>query len=422
MGPSILKLVGVGLATLANVMFSRLLTPEEFGVLTVLLSVSAIGVSILLLGMDRALIRFISQREAKLGRLGDSVLASLLILAVGWACLSLALISPLGRKLVHFPDYDTSGLVIGLVLLMGARGLLVLTTELFRGMSRLGVSLLLIDIIPYALLLPLLFRLHSLEGPQTAILTLAGAAFIPALMALLLFLHQIPPPETPIQLKRNVADQMRRILQTSPSLVFSTLSLILITQGTVLILGSTVGARDVALFGAASRISMLVSLPLVAASTIMGPRVVDLWGKRDLTQLQLETQHAAFQATIPSLLATAVLILIGQPLLSWTYGDFYGDAWNLLALLTVGQLVATAVGPAGTVLVLSGHERSLVLINTLTAGVALGIAWVGSISFGVIGGAAAATTGIVAKSIITAVITRRKCKVWTYARQRQSPT
>jgi len=100
--------------------------------------------------------------------------------------------------------------------------------------------------------------------------------------------------------------------------------------------------------------------------------------------------------------ATAVIILIGKPLMTFVFGIAYAQAWLPLALLTCGQLVYAVFGMAPIALAMCGGERRLTTIYFVAVGAALVAAIPMTYAWGAIGAAiapiiTAATVGLLSR-------------------------
>ena len=66
----------------------------------------------------------------------------------------------------------------------------------------------------------------------------------------------------------------------------SSIFLSLLTIGPLWIVGTLGNDSDVAIYGACSRLVILVLLPLIIVNQVTPPMIVELYGKRDFYQLE----------------------------------------------------------------------------------------------------------------------------------------
>jgi O-antigen/teichoic acid export membrane protein len=145
---------------------------------------------------------------------------------------------------------------------------------------------------------------------------------------------------------------------------------------TILLVGVMQGPRAAGIFSVVQKGGELTVILLVAANMSLAPVIARLQARRDRLSLEYATQRiakAAFLASTP--VAAAFLIFPGA------YLDIFGNGFTAgstaLTIIVFGQLVNAAAGPAGNVLLMTGHERAAVrgialgLLTNLVAGLAL---------------------------------------------------
>ena len=172
---------------------------------------------------------------------------------------------------------------------------------------------------------------------------------------------------------------------------------------------------QLALYGAARRLTLLVAMPMQIASMTVLATIAELHAQGRRAELERLLRHTASLAAIPSLGALLLLIVCGGPALTLLFGPFYAQAALPLAILSAGQLCPVVVGCCGVTLEMTGHQnRSLLvyLVAALTFVVAgpLATAW-----FGLIGLSIASAVVMVVQSIALWWLARVRLGVWTHA-------
>lgn len=155
------------------------------------------------------------------------------------------------------------------------------------------------------------------------------------------------------------------------------------------------GAGDVALFGAAARVAMLVTLPLEAAATILGPMFADLSARERWADLQRVYARATVALLAAGAGVGAVTLVAGRWALAG-FGPGFGAGYRTLVLLVAGQVVSSGTGPCGLIAVMTGQVRSRVTNVALGAVVAVVLSFVAVPRWGAPGaaGAIAVATGV----------------------------
>ena len=164
-------------------------------------------------------------------------------------------------------------------------------------------------------------------------------------------------------------------------------------------------------FFIASRLSQLVSLPLVAAGFVGAPEISksdDTKYSKDYKQ-RLCNQISKF-ATVGGLVGFFLIVAFGKLSLNF-FGHTSQSLYVALIIMSAGQVVNCAFGPSGYVLSLLGHEVALAKINILANTLSLLLIFLLGWGFGVIGCAIGVTTGIILWNVWARKISLRYSQV-----------
>ena len=107
----------------------------------------------------------------------------------------------------------------------------------------------------------------------------------------------------------------------------------------------------------AAAVSALVTLPLMAVHMPLAPAVARAHVKQKRGELQrmlTTTVRWAFVGCLPIVIA---IVWVGDWLLGVVYGQDFATAYPVLAVLALAQLFNVAIGSAGIVLQMTGHQR-----------------------------------------------------------------
>jgi O-antigen/teichoic acid export membrane protein len=176
---------------------------------------------------------------------------------------------------------------------------------------------------------------------------------------------------------------------------------------TIVLVGVTQNPRAAGVFSVVQKGGELIVILLVAANMSLAPVIARLQAHGDRLSLEYATQRiakAAFIASTP--IAAAFLVFPGVYL--GIFGAGFGAGSTALTIIAVGQLVNAAAGPAGNVLLMTGHERVAVkgiamgLLTNLVVGLVL------IPPFGVTGAATAFTASLIVWNVALVVSVRRR--------------
>lgn len=162
--------------------------------------------------------------------------------------------------------------------------------------------------------------------------------------------------------------------------------------------GALLTPTDVAHLAAAQRTAMLIGLSLAVTNMVVAPRFAALHHRGDLDGLRVLAQRAT-RLMILAVTPIAAAVALAAPWVMSLFGDGFGAAAPLLAILVFGQWLNTVAGSVGLLLTMSGHERDLRNVTLVSGGLAIGLAVVLTMHVGVIGAAWATALAVIAQNL-----------------------
>jgi len=160
----------------------------------------------------------------------------------------------------------------------------------------------------------------------------------------------------------------RQLLKVSIPMLLSNSMFLLMGWVTILMLGYYRPESDVGIFNVAFKIASLTGIALVSTNTIMGPKIAEFYGRRDIAGMGKSARQSAglvFWVTLP---LACILFLFPGPVMSF-FGDEFRAGALVLIILTVGQFVNAAVGPVGLLLQMTGKQvllQNIMISVTIT--------------------------------------------------------
>ena len=154
----------------------------------------------------------------------------------------------------------------------------------------------------------------------------------------------------------------------------------------IFVVGHTLARSDIGLYAASLRIASFVSFVLVGVNMGFAPMISGLWARGDraeLSRLYGQTVRWTLVASLP----VCILLITAAPGILTVFDPTYRRGAAVLALLAVGQLINAGTGSVGYLLMMTGHEAT-VLWNTVAVTVVAAVAsWWASSAFGIVGAA-----------------------------------
>jgi len=170
----------------------------------------------------------------------------------------------------------------------------------------------------------------------------------------------------------------------------------------LLILGAMKSGADAGLFYSANRTAALVGLILVAANSIVAPKIAALYHNKELATMDRVIRRSAM--LVSGIAGPLLLVLIMVPgFVMAIFGTEFVESASILRVLAVGQILNVLTGSVGFVLMMTENLRSMFItaLTSVVANVVLSLMLVPS--YGALG-AAFATAGSLAVASILRVL------------------
>lgn len=189
--------------------------------------------------------------------------------------------------------------------------------------------------------------------------------------------------------------ETRRWLHTAVGLlVIAAAQLVLGTQMDVVVVGSLLGPAEAGLYQVASQLASIISFGVTAIMYVALAVISDLHARGQREELQRLVTLLTRASLVVSLLAVAVIAVMGLTILGW-FGPTFPAAYRVLLILSSASFMTATVGIlAGFLLTLTGHQRQAAIVVGGSAILNLALTLPATHAFGAIGtaSATAATT------------------------------
>lgn len=210
------------------------------------------------------------------------------------------------------------------------------------------------------------------------------------------------------------ASNIKPILQLAIPMLFTSLANIILTRADIWILGMYVDDADVALYGAAARIALLLGTPLLIATAILSGTIAQLNFREDKKRLQELVQLVPTVLAVPAFVMIALCVFLGDELLLLIYGsDYYRAAWPILNILAFGQLACLCAGVSIQVLIMTSSQVPVLLVTLFWTVFAIGASVMTVDSHGIIGVATAFAIGTGMQSVSCLIICKARLGINT---------
>lgn len=402
---------------LLTAILARLLSPENMATFFLANSAALFLALSGRFGLDNTLLRLVSE-SISIGDIGRTKAILLVgISLVGGISTGLAVLMYFGpgawllSLLFPFQQLD---IIVGFIAVWSVvLSFQFLLGEIFRSLKKINLAVAsggaASAIISLVLLIILwLSRGESELSTVLSIIILAGSLnMIGGLSLLYVQLKQFGVYETSTNIK------ISELFYSSVPLWLNAMTHYALSFAGLWILGAFTTGNDVAYYGAANRMLVFAGIPLVIVNSVLPPLIsnLNIQGKHE--QLERILRGTATIACIPSATIILVLLVFPEHIMSFAFGTSYGPASHILQILLLSQLAGSLSGSCGYLLMMTGHQKTLMNITVVAAisSVTIGLGLVKP--FGVTGIAWVTTITLIIQQITTVVCAHKMTGVWS---------
>ena len=166
-------------------------------------------------------------------------------------------------------------------------------------------------------------------------------------------------------------------------------------------------AASVGIYFAALKSIGLVAFVNYAVGSALAGRLSALNARGDRHGVEQAVRDGARWAFWPSLFGAAALLIIGKPLLA-IFGPEFTAGYPVMAVLAVGLVARSAVGPADFVLRMLGEQRLCAAVSGITAIADLTLSLSLTPTYGVMGAAIANAVSLTLMALLFHSLARRR--------------
>ncbi|MFZ0446871.1 MAG: oligosaccharide flippase family protein [Bacillus sp. (in: firmicutes)] len=403
-----------------NAILARMLAAEDVGIYFLAFNFALFGAYIGTIGFEQTVVRFIADNLGKkqLKNVSFMIKMSFIATMIGSALVgTIFFFSSDWIALSVFQSVGFSSISMILIFWMAANSFQILLGETFRGFQDIRFASIFGGVLSTAIFT---LTLGGIVYFQWITLTLHSTIFIWVLslaisngIGLLTLARKIQ-----LLMKEAETDQKRtlpvkRIFSTTFPLMVVSVSIYILSQCDLWIIGGVGDDKDVAIYGAASKLAMLMSMPSLILNSVVSPIIAEKYAQGKIKGLERTLRTVATLGIIPALGLFLLFITLGKFILSIVFGStIYGSGEFILILLALKQLINAWVGSTGTVLAMAGRQKQLMNI-TLWTGVASIIL---SILLGSIYGGVGVALGFLIPGIISPLMMKRTASKLVHVR------
>lgn len=149
-----------------------------------------------------------------------------------------------------------------------------------------------------------------------------------------------------------------------PLLIVSA-SVLISSNADSLMIGWLNNTSQVGLYNVASKLALLTSFFLSLIISTVAPKIAVLYNDGNIEELEQMLRQVNKGLTIIGVVSLLFFVFVGKYILGF-WGKGFIEAYNILIVLAIGQLVNIASGPIGNVLIMTGHQKIIRNITLVT--------------------------------------------------------
>jgi O-antigen/teichoic acid export membrane protein len=420
------RILGILATLVAQIALARLLPPAEFGGFTLLVSVAAFAGGVAAMGLNGAMMRFVPESLAQGNprRAADALRMGYGLAVLGWMIVGAAVVIswPQLTNWLGLPAYGS--LLLFVVGSLGALALMNLTADSLRSLHELRFASLLSGGQTGGLLSNLLFlvvfagvSIFVTPTLKMALYVSVGTMLAALVVGAFALMFTARDRFSSYEVWKNA--QLPRLgFRTLLGMCLPLMLVQCVTfaalQADLWIAGAEAPHDQLALYGAARRLMLVIVMPLQMVNFLVMGSIAELKVQGRLQDLERLLRQTAGVAAVPSIMALCIMLVAGRPILEIVFGGFYSDAALPLAFLCVGQMVLTWAGSSHCALLMTGHQNSALAVNSVAAAALILAGSVAIRHFGITGLAASTATVVAIENIVLVLLARKLVGVWTH--------
>lgn len=405
-----LRITGSGLGFLFNLVIARILGAEGAGIYFLALSVTVIGSVIGRVGLDNALLRMIATEAAngqwdKVNRI--HVMGFRIVIAVSLPLSVLGFISSdwisslFGRSELAEPLRWMSLSILPLAILY-------IQAASLKGLKRIRDALLIEGVGVPLLALLFVWPLANWSGVIGVSAGYLGAATIVSTLGIWAWKHALPNGEG----KKNLVPLSKLTEICKPLFIISLITEAVLPWSSIFLVGIWATNEEVGIFGAATRVAVLISFLMITLNNVIAPKFAELYARSDIDALEILAQRTAKLLVLVVSPLFIALFFFSEEIMS-IFGPEFTGGGAVLAVLAVGRFVNLITGPVGYMLMMTGHEKIMRNITITSAVIQVSLVFILTPVFGVIGAAIASATALIFVNMMSAYFVYRKLGILT---------
>lgn len=377
---------GAGLSLLSSLLLARILNVDDFAIYNLAITYVILFSNICTLGLGNYGVKYISQNDSYIG--GSYRLAILLLITT--SCIVLFIV-------LNIIDLKNATTLSATALLFSYCFQL---KSILLGENRIKTSLFVQSwILPISVFLFATINFFQELGLNWAYVCIAIVCLI---ISVIDFIK--------VNLVFNVSNItiiLKQIKESASWMLINLLQISFRYIDVIVLNFLEVGLDKIAIYIVAVKLNLISTFLLDFYLTVYAYKKSKLIKEKELSSLRKLYKKNQIHLSIYSLAIFIIYLFFGKEIIAM-YGSEYASSYTILLILCVGALFNNAMGPAGQVLNLSGHQNENLKITFTSAIIAICLLLSLTNHFGILGTAAAISISLIIRNVTMYIFARKK--------------
>ena len=205
---------------------------------------------------------------------------------------------------------------------------------------------------------------------------------------------------------QNVSSHTRSMLSTGVPLFAISAVTLIVSNLSPIFLSTLSTSANVGLFSVAARLALLMAFLLLMTNSAISPKLASLYENGEISEIQGLIQRISSLLIIMGIGFLVTYIVFGDFILG-IWGNEFREAYWVLVILSIGQLINISTGSTGVLLIMSGHERILTVFTITFFVVIAIITYLAILNWGLLGAAFATALGLFLDNLAKWILVRK---------------
>jgi len=413
----IFKILGMILGYIITLYITKIYGAKEFGILTLSLTIVSIFTLIPKFGMENALIRIIGELNS-LKLISESYITFKQVfvfssaLSLIFAFILFYLSDFIATDILNKPNMAHYIKIISITVV--STTIITIISATYQGMKKIKKFVFTQMVLSQLIfLLFLLFNNYLITISNNIVIIYVYSNIITMLLSLYAIYKMFSNFKNKKR-KKPVKFSLKNILLIAYPMLLSGSFTMIMSWADTIMLGIFSTETEIGIYNVAQRLAGLASISLLVINTIVAPKFVEFYSKKDIKGLQRiahQSTKIIFFVSFPIL----VLYIFLPEFFMGIFGQEFKNGSVVLILIAIAQFVNAACGSVGYILQMTDNQKIFQYIVILSAILNIILNFLLIPIYGMNGAAFATMISIIVWNVSSMIYIKRNLGFWTFA-------